>query len=178
MNNDLTDLCYPIGKYQINENIDELQINTWINQIEQLPQRLKNEVAGLNDEQLDTPYRPDGWTLRQVIHHFPDSHMNAYIRFKLTFTEDNPTIRPYYEDRWADCDEAKHAPVQASLDLLDSLHKRWVLFLKTMKKEDFEQTFYHPEHNKKFRLKEILGMYAWHGDHHLAHITKTRNRNN
>ncbi len=179
MSNDLADLRYPIGRYQINENnIDELQINTWISEIEQLPRRLKNEVSGLTDVQLDTPYRTDGWTLRQVIHHLPDSHMNAYIRFKLAFTEDSPTIRPYYEDRWADCEEAKYAPVQASFDLLDSLHTRWILFLKTMKQEDFNRAFHHPEHNKNFKLKEIVGMYAWHGNHHLAHITETKNRNN
>lgn len=131
----------------------------------------------LSNEQLDTSYRPAGWTLRQVVHHLPDSHMNAYVRIKLTVTEDNPTIRPYLEARWAECEEARTAPVQVSLDLLESLHERWALFLRSMQAADFDRTYYHPEHQKNVPLREVISMYAWHGRHHLTHITQTKKGN-
>ncbi|WP_423146658.1 YfiT family bacillithiol transferase [Rubrolithibacter danxiaensis] len=163
-------LKYPIGKFVAPENISEEQIKNWIETLGNLPAKLRLAVSGLTDEQLDTPYRPGGWTLRQVVHHLPDSHMNAYIRFKLAITEENPFIKPYYEDRWAECTEAKNAPPEISLNLLESLHSRWTAFLSTLNPTDLERTYVHPEHNKTFILKEVLGMYVWHGEHHLAHI--------
>jgi hypothetical protein len=132
----------------------------------------------MNDKQLDTVYRDGGWTLRQVVHHICDSHMNAYIRYKLALTEDNPTIKPYHEDRWAECAEARSADIAVSIDLLDYLHKRWVLFMRSLKYPDFQRTYIHPQHNKIFSLKEVTGMYAWHGQHHLNHIIRTKELNN
>lgn len=178
MDKQLEKLRFPVGRYQTLPEISAKQIGAWIIEIAALPSRLRIEVKGLSDVQLDTHYRPGGWTLRQVIHHLPESHMNAYIRFKLAITEDNPIVRPYFEDRWAECEDAKAGPVDVSLDLLDSLHKRWVLFLKTLKISDFERTFTHPEHQKSFKLKDVVGMYAWHGLHHLAHISETKKNNN
>ncbi len=174
MDQNLEQLKYPIGHFRKPELIDNKQINEWIKQIADLPERLRLAVAKLSDEQLDTPYRPGGWTLRQVVHHLPDSHLNAYVRFKLAITEENPIIRPYHEDRWAECAEAKHAPVEVSLKLLESLHQRWVIFLQSLTPEDFDKTYIHPEHNKTFVLKEVLGLYAWHGEHHLEHILTTK----
>jgi len=178
MDYSLDELKYPIGKYKAPEAINENQISAWIDQINDLPSKLRTAVSGLNDKQLDTRYREGGWTLRQVVHHIPDSHMNAYIRFKLTVTEEKPTIRPYYENRWAECEEAKTADVTVSIDLLESLHRRWVLFMHSLKYEDFERSYIHPEHNKTFTLKEVTGLYAWHGEHHLQHIFMTKQRNN
>lgn len=177
MNTDLEQLKYPIGKYQAQSDADEQQLNEWMHNIAELPQKLRTEVAGLSDEQLDTPYRPDGWTLRQVVHHLADSHLNAYIRFKLALTEENPSIRPYDENLWAGCKEAKTAAIAVSLNLLDSLHQRWLQSLKTLSVKDFERTYFHPQHQKTFNLKFLLGLYAWHGAHHLAHITETKKRN-
>lgn len=144
-------LRYPAGRFVKHEVTDEL-LRQYINEIAALPAALNEEVVNLSNEQLDTKYRPGGWTLQQVVHHLPDSHMNAYVRIKLTVTEDNPTIRPYLEARWAECEEARKAPVQISLDLLESLHKRWVLFLRSVHAEDFDRTYYHPEHQKMFRF--------------------------
>ncbi len=174
MNQDLELLKYPIGKFQAKPEVNADDIEGWIAAIAELPQRLQEVAAGLNDVQLDTPYRPNGWTLRQVIHHLADSHLNAYVRFKLALTEKNPHIRPYDEALWAQCEDAKSAPVAVSLALLTSLHQRWVIFLKTLKPADFERTYFHPEHQKTFALTFALGLYAWHGQHHLAHITTTK----
>jgi hypothetical protein len=171
---ELDPLRYPIGKFTAPAEVSFEQVQAWIGEIEQLPSRLRDAVAGLSDEQLDTPYRPGGWTLRQVVHHIPDSHANAYVRFKWAYTEENPIIKPYFEDRWAECEEAKHAPVDVSLAMLEQLHKRWVLFMRSLEKEDFERTYVHPEHGRQFILKNIAGMYAWHGEHHLQHILMTR----
>jgi uncharacterized damage-inducible protein DinB len=169
-------LKYPIGTYVAPENINDEQRNTWIADIAELPQLLRNAVAGLTDNQLDTPYREGGWTLRQVVHHVADSHINAYTRYKLAATEDNPAIRPYMEERWAELPEAKHEVVEISLALLDALHYRWVLHLKNMSAEDFNRTFFHPESQITYRLDVNLGLYSWHGRHHLAHITTTKER--
>jgi hypothetical protein len=171
-------LKYPIGKYKAPEVISENQISDWIAQINDLPSKLRAAVSGLTDVQLNTPYRKEGWTLRQVVHHIPDSHMNGYIRFKVAITEENPVIRPYYENRWAECDEAKNADVNISIDLLESLHRRWVLFLRSLKYKDFEHSYIHPENKSTYILKEATGLYAWHGEHHLHHILSTRERNN
>lgn len=178
MNQDIEQLKYPIGKFQAKAEINEDDIRQWIAEIVELPQRLQKAVAGLNDAQLDTPYRPGGWTLRQVVHHLVDSHMNAYIRFKLAVTEENPHIRPYEESLWAECEDGKFAPIAPSLLLLDALHQRWVVFLQTLKFSDFERSYFHPEHQKSFTLGFALGLYAWHSAHHLAHITQTQKQHN
>ena len=132
-------------------------------------------MQGLSEARLDTPYRPGGWTVRQVVHHLPDSHLNSYVRFKLALTEEEPTIKPYYEDRWAELQEAKTAPIELSLALLDSLHKRWVLMLRSMKSEDWKRTFRHPDLGV-VSLEKNVALYSWHGRHHVAHITSLRER--
>lgn len=170
----LEQLKYPIGRFQFDEEADESRCQLWISALASLPSELRLAVAGLSDEALDTPYRPGGWTLRQVVHHLADSHANAYIRFKLAVTEEHPHIRPYAEADWAECEDAKFAPIGVSLDLLNALHQKLVLFLKTLKLEDFERTYFHPEHQKTFNLKYLLGLYAWHGAHHLAQINAAK----
>ncbi len=175
MENNVEELKYPIGKFGYAPGPDELSSAT--ERISSLPDRLRSAVSGLTDSQLDTAYRDGGWTLRQVIHHVTDSHINAYVRFKLAITEDNPTIRPYDEVKWAECEEAKHGDIQLSLNLLDALHRRWVVFLNSLTKDDLDRTYYHPGNKKQSKLLEIVSMYAWHGDHHLAHITSTMERN-
>lgn len=167
---DLEQLKFPIGNFVKPQEITEHQITTWIDEIAALPQQLIETVSTISKEKLNTPYRPGGWTLKQVVHHIADSHMNSYIRFKLACTEDNPSIRPYFEDRWAELNDAKFADVQVSLSLISALHGRWVLFLKSMKSEDWEKTFFHPESKKTTQLKEVVGIYAWHGKHHLNHL--------
>lgn len=167
---------YPIGKFTRVASISAQDLSKWISDIEALPSQLHDAVKNLNDAQLDTPYRPGGWTIRQVVHHLPDSHMNSYIRFKLALTEDNPTIKPYMEERWAELPEAKTADAQLSLDLLAALHKRWAQMLRNMTAEQWKRTFFHPESNKEFPLEIILSLYAWHGKHHLAHITELKKR--
>jgi len=178
MNYTIEQLKYPIGKYKAPEAFNESQISGWIDQINDLPSKLRAAVSGLNDMQLDTTYREGGWTMRQVIHHIADSHMNAYIRCKLAITEQNPVIRPYFENKWAECDEAKTADVNISIDLLQNLHRRWVLFMHSLKIDDFERSYIHPEHNRSFTLKEVMGLYAWHGEHHLNHILLIKKLNN
>ena len=168
-------LQYPIGKFLTPKNISAEQLADWINQIQTLPQKLRLEVQDLMEMQLDTPYRPEGWTVRQVVHHLPDSHLNSYIRFKLTLTEDKPTIRPYFEDRWAELPDSK-ASIEISIRLLEALHERWVVLLKSMTTGDFEKMFVHPEYGKEYPLKEVVALYAWHGNHHLAHITGLKER--
>jgi hypothetical protein len=170
-------LKYPIGQFICPEPISNTHINQWIKEISRLPGQLRKSVKGLTDSHLNTHYRPGGWTLRQVVHHVADSHMNSYIRFKLALTEDTPTIRGYYEDRWAELPEAKNGDPEISLELIAALHKRWVEMLNSMEETDFDKSFYHPEMNRKVPLKEACGMYAWHGDHHVAHITQTRAQN-
>jgi hypothetical protein len=147
-----------------------------IGQIAETPARMRAAVAGLNAEQLDTPYRPGGWTVRQVVHHVPESHMNSYIRFKLAITEDVPTVKPYFEDRWAELDDANQAPIGLSLGLLEALHERWVWFLRSLKDADFQRTFMHPDLGS-VSLDKNVALYAWHGQHHVAHITSLRERN-
>jgi hypothetical protein len=175
---ELENLKFPIGKFQKPEKLTKEIIESFIQDIESFPSRLKKEVATLNNDQLDTPYRPQGWTIRQVVHHCADSHMNSIIRFKLALTEDKPTIKPYYEERWAELTDSKILPVEPSLKLLEGLHTRWTVLLKSLKEEDFQKTFIHPEHGREFRIDENIGVYAWHCNHHLAHITtlkKTKN---
>jgi len=171
------DLRYPTGKFSFESEVTPDKRAKFVAAIREAPGAFRAAVRGLNDAQLNTPYRPDGWTVRQVIHHVPESHMNAYTRFKLAITEDNPTIKPYDENAWAKTADVGREPVETSLVLLDALHKRWVTLLETMKPEDFSRTVFHPEHNREMNLDFLLQMYAWHGRHHAAHITGLRSRN-
>jgi hypothetical protein len=173
-----TDPRYPIGRYAPPEKIRKSQRTAWRREIRQLPRLLKAEVASLTDEQLDTVYREGGWTLRQVVHHLADSHMNAFIRFRLALTEDNPTIKPYKQDEWSKLDDSRSAAIAPSLLIIRGLHARWNVLLKSMKNEDWSRTFTHPETQRQQALDFTLGMYAWHGNHHLAHIRALKNRMN
>ena len=170
----MTDLQYPIGRFTFPESTTGERRKTWIREIARAPQELRAAVAGLPPEQMDTPYRPGGWTVRQVVHHVPDSHMNAFIRFKLALTEDQPTVKPYDEKRWAELADVQ-APIETSLALLEALHHRWVAVLRAMTPEDFARKLKHPELGE-VDLDRYLAMYAWHGKHHVAHITALRKR--
>ena len=169
------DLRYPVGKYTPPAQITPGQRAEWIGQIAAMPQKMRAAVDGLSEEQLDTPYRPEGWTVRQVIHHVPDSHMNAFIRMKLALTEDVPQIKTYEEAEWAKLADARITPVETSLTLLDALHERWVLLLRALDDEQWSRAFRHPEWNE-IRLDQTLGLYAWHSRHHVAHVTTLRER--
>jgi uncharacterized damage-inducible protein DinB len=170
-----TELSYPIGKFTWEGDATAEQRQQLIDEIAGTPARVRAAVEGLSAEQLETTYRPGGWTVRQVVHHIADSHLNSYIRFRLALTEDEPTIKPYHEDRWAELDDARTAPLEVSLALLESLHERWVQLLKSLKNEDFARTFKHPEMGV-VSLDKNVGLYAWHGRHHVAHITGLRER--
>jgi uncharacterized damage-inducible protein DinB len=172
----MTDPRYPIGKFTYQGPLTPEQKRQYLDDIEQAPARLRAALGGLTDKQLDTPYREGGWTVRQVAHHVPDSHMNSYVRFKLALTEDDPTIKPYMEDRWAELPEARQAPVEPSLSLLDALHQRWMLVLQSLTDADWQRTFCHPDLGP-MTLEKNLALYAWHGRHHVAHITSLRERN-
>lgn len=172
----MEDLRYPIGQFRYEGAPDQPRREQWIEEIAAAPAKLRAVVAGLSSQQLDTPYRDGGWTVRQVVHHLPDSHLNAYTRIKLALTEDEPTIRPYEEARWAELPDARSGPVELSLTLLDVLHQRWVLLLRSLRPDDFRRRFRHPEHGRLFELDEAVAMYAWHGRHHVAHITSLRRR--
>lgn len=169
------DLRFPIGKYEKVSEPNHEQLNRFIAEIAALPSLINEAVADLENDQIDTPYRPDGWTIRQVVHHVPESHMNAFIRFKWALTEENPTIKPYFEERWSELEDSK-LPLDHSLDLIGSLHQRWVDLLETMSDIEFARTLNHPE-SGQWKLSEMTGLYAWHGKHHAAHITKLRERN-
>lgn len=175
-NPSLHQLQYPIGKFDAQELITAEKKEAFLQTIEQTPEAVRQAVNGLNDDQLDSPYRPGGWTIRQVVHHLPDSHMNAYIRCKWAFTEDNPLIKAYYEDRWAETDEAAHSDIDISLSLLTALHARWTKFLRSLSDEQMEKSFQHPESGKTVSIRQMVGLYAWHGKHHVAHITSLRER--
>jgi len=173
----MSDLRYPIGKFEFQNPPTATERESFIAAIEAAPDRLQAAIAGLSPQQLDTPYRPEGWTVRQVVHHLPDSHVNAYIRFKLALTENEPTIKPYMEDRWARLEDSHSTPLDVSLSLLNSLHQRWVLLLKSMKESGWKRNFRHPELGT-VSLERNLALYAWHGRHHVAHITALRDRMN
>jgi uncharacterized damage-inducible protein DinB len=172
----MEDLRYPVGKFEYAGPLTSQDRSSCIERIAAAPAALRASVAGLTDTQLDTPYRPQGWTVRQVVHHVPDSHLNAYTRFRLALTESLPTIRPYEEARWAELPDARTAPVAISLALLDTLHIRWVLLLREMGEDDWPRKLVHPEHKREMSLDELLAMYAWHGEHHVAHVTRLRDR--
>lgn len=163
-------LKYPIGKYVKPETISESVISDWIKTIEELPNQLSKLTKDLSIEQLHWPYRPDGWNIKQVVHHLADSHLNSFIRFKWTLTEDNPTIKPYYEDRWAKLIDGNDNDLSNSLLILKGLHAKWVMLLKSLTKDELKREFIHPEHGKRFSLEQTIGIYAWHSEHHLAHI--------
>lgn len=169
------DLRYPVGPFNFADALSDKERETLIDQISATPERMRAAVKELDDGQLDTPYRPEGWTVRQVVHHVPESHLHSYTRFKLALTEDEPTIKPYFEDRWAELDDARHAPVELSLNLLDALHERWVWFLRSLGTEDFQRSFRHPDLGV-VSLDKNIALYAWHGRHHVAHITSLRER--
>jgi len=169
------DLSFPTGKFKRPARLDPDARAKAIDTIAATPARLREAVRGLSDEQLETPYRPGGWTVRQVIHHVPDSHLNAYCRFKLALTEDEPTIKPYDEAMWATLPDVKAVPIETSLALLDAIHERWVAILRGMKASDFDRTLIHPESGRQ-SLDQVLALYAWHGPHHTAHVTGLRER--
>lgn len=171
----MTDPRFPIGKFTYNEAPNETQKQSLLNDIAHTPAALRAAVTGLSEAQLDTPYREGGWTVRQVVHHMPDSHLNSYVRFKLALTEDEPTIKPYAEDRWAELADSKNTPIEVSLTLLDSLHDRWVRLLRSLGPEDWKRTFRHPAMGQ-MDLEKTLALYSWHGRHHVAHITELRKR--
>lgn len=172
MTETLEQLKYPIGKFALPTSYSPSEIQQWIDIIEQLPVKMRNAVTGLKDEQLDTAYRDGGWTIRQVVHHVADSHVNCYCRIKLILTEENPAIRPYLEAKWAEVKEAKTAPVEISLNILDAIHKRMVIALRNITIEDLERTYFHPENKQTNPLKALIALYAWHSRHHLGHITE------
>jgi hypothetical protein len=169
----MSDLRYPIGKFSFSEPLTEEQKEKFLGDISHTPANLRAAVSGLSEPQLDTPYRPEGWTVRQVVHHVPDSHLNAYVRFKLALTEDEPTIKPYAEDRWAVLADSQTTPIEVSLMLLESLHTRWMRLLGSLAAADWKRTFRHPEMGV-MNLEKTLALYAWHGRHHVAHITSLR----
>lgn len=166
---------FPIGKYEPQPFSEKLK-QDWLNDIKFLPLALETAILNLDESQLETPYREGGWTVKQLIHHVADSHLNAYCRFKLGLTEDNPNIRPYDQARWAELKDSQNLPVNISLTLLHAVHIRWYEILVNMSNEDFERTVVHPEYNKQFTLWVLLGMYSWHSRHHTAHITGLRER--
>jgi hypothetical protein len=176
MEDGMTDLQYPIGKFHFAGPLTEDQKQTCLTDISQTPANLRAAVTGLSEQQLDTPYRPGGWTIRQVVHHVPDSHLNAYVRFKLALTEEEPTIKPYAEDRWAVLADSQSTPIEVSLMLLESLHTRWMRLLGSLAAADWKRTFRHPELGV-VSLEKNLALYAWHGRHHVAHVTSLRERN-
>ena len=172
----MTDLRYPIGEFTWDGVMTDARRAACVARIAAAPGLLRAAVAGLNDRQLDTPYRPAGWSVRQVVHHVPDSHLNAYIRMRLALTEDTPTIKPYDEARWAELRDARSAPIEVSLALLDALHVRWMSLLRELGPTECARGVRHPEHGRVMSLDELLALYAWHGEHHTAHVTAIRTR--
>jgi hypothetical protein len=166
---------FPIGKWEKKTSLDAATRQRFIDEIAATPAAMRKAVAGLSDAQLDTPYRDGGWTVRQVVHHVPDSHLNSYVRFKLALTEDTPQIKTYDEQKWAETAEVAKTPIEVSLALLDSLHTRWVTLLRSMSAADFARRFKHPELGE-LNLDTLLSLYEWHGRHHVAHITALRQR--
>jgi DinB superfamily len=171
----MSDPRYPLGRFTPDAQPTPATRARHIEAIAGLPQRMRQALAGLNDNQVNTPYREGGWTVRQVVHHVPDSHLNAYIRFKWAMTEEKPTIKPYDESAWAALKDSDLTPVEVSLNLLEALHTRWAVLLRSLKAEDFQRTFIHPE-SGPHDVDWLLSLYSWHGNHHLAHITSLRER--
>ena len=171
---DLEKLKYPIGKFITPTEYSPEYISNKIQEIESFPERLKKAITHLTDQQLDTPYRPNGWTVRQVIHHFAESHMNCFIRIKWALTENNPVIKAYDEVLWSELSDNLKMPISPSLNLLEGLHTRLAFIMRNLSPDDLEKALIHPENNSEYRIKQIIGTYAWHGNHHLAHITNLK----
>jgi uncharacterized damage-inducible protein DinB len=169
----MTDLRYPVGKFESRSKLNADERLSMIEQISAAPARMRDAVRGLSESQLNTPYREGGWTVRQVVHHVPDSHLNGYTRLKLALTEKEPTIKPYDQSAWADLADSRDTPIETSLILLESVHDRWVRLLRSLDDAGFERTFRHPEHGA-VTVDWLIAMYAWHGRHHVAHITSLR----
>ena len=171
----MEDLQFPVGACPRDRDLTPEKRRLWTQQVADTPRQLRDAVAGLSAEQLDTPYRDGGWTVRQVVHHVPDSHLNAFTRFRLALTESEPTIKPYDQDAWAQLADSRQAPIEPSLALLEGLHARWVYLLESLADNDFSRRFFHPELGV-VTLCEVFSMYAWHGRHHTTHITNLRKR--
>ena len=175
---DLEKLQYPIGKFEVPQEYSSKYILDKISEIESFPERLKKETIHLTNEQLDTSYRPEGWTVQQVIHHCAESHMNCYIRIKWALTENNPIIKAYKENLWSDLQDGLKMPIESTFLLLEGLHFRLGYMMRNLSKSDLEKSFIHPENNFEYKIKQIIGTYAWHGNHHLAHITTLKKYKN
>lgn len=171
-------LKFPVGNFRVQGEFSDSQIKSFIQDIKDFPKLLKNEIQNLSEKELDTPYRPEGWTIRQVVHHCADSHMNSFIRFKLALTEDNPTIKAYHEDIWAKGNDYTQMPIVSSIQILEGLHARWTKLLESMRPEEYKRTFYHPEMKKEVALDRNLALYSWHCKHHLGHIKLVSKRKN
>ncbi len=174
--NELEKLRYPIGRFSIPDVVSESDLKSYIAEIEEFPGRLRILVQGFNKEQFETAYRENGWKVKQVVHHAADSHINAFIRFKLALTEDTPTVKAYYEDKFAELGDYKDTAVEVSLNLLEALHIRWIALMRSMSLSDFERTFFHPENGMEFSLAETAALYSWHCRHHYAHIEDLKKR--
>lgn len=172
----IEELKYPIGKFIKPKRITADLLAKSINDIQTFPVKLSKAVAGLTKNQLNTKYRPNGWTIRQVINHCADSHMNSLVRFKLALTEKKPTIKPYFEDRWAELVDSRVITITSALKMLEGLHQRWTVLLKSLSKEDLKRSFIHPEQGREIKLDETISLYAWHCKHHLAHIINLKKR--
>jgi hypothetical protein len=171
----LEELRYPLGRFAAPAAVSAAELGAWIDDVERLPAALRSAVAPLSPQQLETPYRPGGWCVRQVVHHLADSHLNSFIRFKWALTEERPTIKTYREERWAELPDARDTPVATSLRLLEALHERWVVLLRALGPADLRRSFVHPDSGET-RLDVNVGIYAWHGRHHLAHVTRLAQR--
>jgi len=171
---DLEQLKFPVGKLQFPNEYNDSDFAAWIKIIEHFPSELKSEVERIAPEQLDWKYRPDGWNIRQVVHHCADSHMNAFIRFKLTLTEDSPEVKPYHENLFARLSDTLDAPIHWSLDILTGLHRRWTILLRNLSESDLLRTYVHAEYKKTFELRQVMALYSWHCQHHLAHIKQAK----
>jgi hypothetical protein len=167
---DMESLKYPIGKFSKPEIITPGHLDNWIRDLENLPEQLSKLISPLTNDQLQTAYRPEGWNIRQVVHHLADSHTNAFFRFKLALTEDHPVIKPYDQEKWAQCFDSTMVSVKPSLKIIEGIHQRWTMLLRTLTDKDWPRTFYHPERQKDFTLSETAGLYAWHGRHHYQQI--------
>ncbi len=170
----MDNLRFPIGKYRSYKGNNEAFLEEWKITLSSFYEKLKNAVAGLNKEQLNATYHPNSWTIKQLVHHLADSHMNAYMRFKLALTENKPIIKPYSESSWAKLDDYSHS-IESSLKIIEGVHIRWIELLSSMSAKDFDKTYIHPEFNSEFNLKEAVCQYDWHCKHHLAHIKLAKN---
>lgn len=170
------DLRYPIGKFTMPEKVTDAEVENYINDIESLPGQISETWNKLTDDQKESSYREGGWTARQVVHHLADSHINAFVRSKLALTEDNPTIKPYKEELWAQLEDAKLCPPEVSIHLLTALHLRWSILLRSLGPSELDKTFYHPESKRQFSVRTLLALYSWHGRHHLGHLKIIQNK--